>query len=59
MLLGPRRPAFRQQAGQGLLGTQAPAEIELDESEDQERQPDDADQGLDAVVVMEKDGAHA
>ncbi len=54
---GPSGTAFRQQALQLIFRTQGAAQVELDETEDQQRQPHDTDQGLNPVIVVQEDGA--
>ena len=44
-----------QQAGDELVCAERFAEFGLDQSEDQKREPDDAGQRVDAVVVVEED----
>ena len=49
--------AFGQQAGELLVVAERVAGLGLDQAEDQQREADDADQRVDAVVVVEEDRA--
>ena len=49
--------AFGQQAGELLVVAERGAGLGFDQPEDQQRDPDDADQGVDAVVVVQEDRA--
>ena len=49
--------AFGQQAGELLVVAERGAGLGFDEAEDQQRDPDDADQRVDAVVVVQEDRA--
>src|SRR5216684_3964191 len=45
-----------QDAGQGDAGAEGGAQLGLDQPEDQQRDADDCDEGLDPVVVVQEDG---
>jgi hypothetical protein len=49
--------AFGQEPGE-LLVAEAFAQFGFDQAEDEQREPDDCDERLDAVVVVEEDRAH-
>ena len=49
--------AFGQQSGELLVGAERGAGLGFDQPEDQQRDPDDADQRVDAVVVVQEDRA--
>ncbi len=50
-----RGAAFGQQAGELLFGAERGAGLRFDQPEDQQSDPDDAEQRVDAVVVVQKD----
>ena len=54
---GFRGAVLGQQAGDELVVGERFAEFGLDQSEDQQRDPDDAGQRVDAVVVVQEDRA--
>jgi hypothetical protein len=55
---GRARASLGQEPGQ-LLVIELSAQLALDQAEDEQRQPDDADQRLDAVIVVEEDRPHS
>src|SRR6266487_16461 len=55
---GAGRATLGQQPVQVLVGTQGTAKVGLEQPEEHQREPDDADQGGDAVVVVQEDRSH-
>ena len=51
----PRGAAFGQQPGELLVGAERGAGLGFDQPEDQQADPDDAEQRVDAVVVVQED----
>ena len=49
--------AFGEQAGELFVVAEGVAGLGFDQAEDQQREADDADQGVDAVVVVQEDRA--
>ena len=49
--------AFGEQAGELLVGAERGAGLGFDQPEDEQGDPDDADQRVDAVVVVQEDRA--
>lgn len=55
---GPGGASFGEEPFELLVGAEGVAEVGFDQPKDDEGETDDADEGVDAVVVVEEDGPH-